>query len=45
MLLEACEARKLIADFDDSVFVRFEEEAYITVVDNRDVLVFCSFAR
>ena len=43
MLLEACEAWKFVADFDDAVFVGLEEEAYVPVVDHRGVLVFCSF--
>lgn len=43
-MLEACEAWKFVADFDDAVFVRLEEEAHVTVVDYRDVLVLCGFA-
>jgi hypothetical protein len=39
MHLEAREARELVAHFDHAVFVRFEEEADVAVVDNRNIFV------
>jgi hypothetical protein len=45
VLLEACKAGELIANFDDTILIRLEEETYVAVVDYGDVLVFSSFLR
>lgn len=45
MLLEARKTRKLVTDFDDTVFIGLEEEAHVAIVDYGNVLIFCGLAR